>query len=223
LLWIFGGLFVLPAATQFWLMAVMSDPDAEVQRDFAMVLFGLYSLASALALVSAFAMRRAAKWARPVCWIAATVQVFAVPMFTPLGLFGLILLARGAAREGTLVARPTAPAKKGAIASTVVALVPLLLVIDLGFRWARMLGYPEATRFPVVLAVLFTCIALQLVVHEGGHALAAIAMHGHIHRFQVGPISWTRESAHTQTKFLKKMQFGGMVCWTPGHVHRLAQ
>ena len=61
-------------------------------------------------------------------------------MFTPLGLFGLILLARGAAKEGTLVARPPASGKKGAIASTVVARVPLWLVIDLGFRWARMLG-----------------------------------------------------------------------------------
>lgn len=223
LLWIFGSLFVLPAASQFWLMAVMPDPDADTQRDFVMVLFGLYFLASVLALVSAFAVRRAARWARPVCWLAAAVQVFAIPMFTPLGLFGLILLARGAAKEGTMVARAAASGKKGAIASTVVAVVPLWLVIHLGFRWAQMLGYPEAHSFPLVLAILFTCIAFQLAVHEGGHALAAIALRGHVHCFQVGPISWTRESGHSQTKFLKKMQFGGMVCWTPGYVQRLNQ
>src|SRR5947209_1825594 len=91
LLWIFGGLFVLPSAALLWFALRDSDGSLAV---LSIQLFGLDFLAAALALVAAGGMKR--RWGRGVSWIAASVQILAIPVFTPLGIFGVVLLALGA-------------------------------------------------------------------------------------------------------------------------------
>ena len=81
--------------------------------------------------------------ARRLAWTAAIVQCLALPIFTPLGLFGIILLWRGAFQDDGLPKSP--PAKIGAFWGTVTALVALILAAKGFTQWAHALGYPEKT------------------------------------------------------------------------------
>src|SRR5216683_356570 len=95
LLWIFGAVFGLPLVTLLW----KETSQSEWQHHAATTaLVGLDLLASALGPVCAFGMKRGTRWARPVGWIVASLQTLAIPFFTPLGIFGLILLSRGAGK-----------------------------------------------------------------------------------------------------------------------------
>src|SRR6266571_6642011 len=103
LMWILGGLFVLPSAVIFWTQTRDSAPRSHYA---SIALMGLYFLASVLGPVVAVGMKRRSRWVRPAGWIAASLHTLAIPFFTPLGVFGLILLSRGAGKGS---AWPSAP------------------------------------------------------------------------------------------------------------------
>jgi hypothetical protein len=219
LLWIFGAVFVLPVVVFLW----REPSQSEWRQATATVLFGLYLLAWALGVVSAFGMKRATRWARPVGWIVASLQTLAIPFFTPLGIFGLILLFRGAGKPGTLPASARASRSTANATRIVIEMVVLGLALDGFFRWARRLGYPDMSSLPAALVTLWACIVVQLVIHEAGHALAVKLVHGHIHRFQIGPLRWRREAGRTWMEFVRKFSSAGSVAWTPGSVRQLAR
>jgi hypothetical protein len=219
LLWILGAVFVLPSAFLLW----TSIRYSLWQYDrFTAALFGLYFLASVLGLVGAFGMKRAKRWARPMSWIAASLQTLAIPLFTPLGIFGLILLSRGAGRPGTPPARVRRSQRTGIAGLIVIELFVIFLAVDGFFRWSRRLGYPETHSLRIALPILWACTFLQLVIHEAGHALAVKFVRGHIHRFQIGPLRWRRESGRTWMEFARKFS-SGSVTWTPGMAGQLTR
>jgi hypothetical protein len=220
LTWILGGVFVLPSAFLFWME--ITEP---VLRAYcaSIALSGLFFLASVLGPVAAVGMKRGTRWARPVGWIAACVQTMAIPLFTPLGLFGLILLYCGAGKTGTRPASASPSHRASAVAGVVMAVLIVFLSIDGFFRWAKHLGYPTAPGEAFALPILWACILLEVVIHEGGHALAVKLVRGYIHRFQIGPLWWRRESGRTWIEFWRRLPSAGSVGWTPGLAHQLAR
>jgi len=97
--WISGGVCGVPSAVLLWI----NLSEWFMPRQNASIAFAtLWILASILGSVAAFAMKRGTRWAVPIAWIAASVQTLAVPVFTPLGVFGLFLLC---ARAGEIGAR----------------------------------------------------------------------------------------------------------------------
>jgi len=220
LLWIFGAVFALPLAVLFW--REIRDPEWQYYAS-SYALIVLSFLASVLGPVCAFGMKRATRWARPVGWIVASLQTLAIPFFTPLGIFGLILLFRGAGKPGTLPASARASRSAGTATRIVIEMTVLGLALDGFFRWARRLGYPDLSSLPAALVTLWACIVVQLVIHEAGHALAVKLVRGHIHRFQIGPLRWRREAGRTWIEFVRKFSSAGSVAWTPGSTRQLAR
>jgi hypothetical protein len=222
LVWILGGVFVLPSGVLLW----MEITDPAVRQHYTSIgLIGLYFLASVLGPVGAFGMKRVTRWARPAGWIAASLHTLAIPLFTPLGLFGLILLSRGAGKTGTRPASAPPYQRTARGAWIVIGMLALSVAIDGCFRWAKHLGYPDAPSLAIALPILCACAFLQLALHEVGHALAVKFLRGHIHHFKIGPLWWRHESGRTWTKFSWKLSSAGSasVGWTPGLVHRLAR
>src|SRR5258708_2676490 len=220
LTWILGGVFVIPSAFLLWME--LTEP---MLRGYyaSFALSGLYFLASVLGPVAAFGMRRGTRWARPAGWIAASLYTLAIPLFTPLGLFGLILMYCGAGKTGTQPVGSSPSRQSPALAGGVIALILVLfLSIDGFFRWAKHLGY-HAPAEAIALSILWACICLEVLIHEGGHALAVKLMRGNIHRFQIGPLWWRRESGRTWIEFCRRLPSAGSVAWTPGSGHQLAR
>jgi len=217
--WIVGCVFILPTALLIW----MDIREYEWRHPAAIALFGLYFLACLLAPISAIGIKRATWWARPVGWIAASVQTLAAPIFTPLGIFGLILLYCGAGKAGPRPESSRLWQRASTVPSTVIGMVVVMMSIDLSFRWAKHLGYPDTPNLVITLLILWTCIPLQLVIHEAGHGLAVMLMHGHIHQFQIGPLCWRWESGRSWREFTRKIASAGSVRWTPGSADRLVR
>jgi len=222
LVWILSGVFVLPSAFLLW----TEIADFEAPRSYAPIaLSGIYFLASVLGPISAAGMKRMARWARPVGWIAASIQTLAIPVFTPLGLFGLILLSKsnGTGMTGTRPSGAQPSQRAAAVAWIAIAVLMLSTPMDGFFRWAKHLGYPDAPSLAIALPILCACVLLQLAIHEVGHALAVKFVRGHIHRFQIGPLWWRRESGRAWMRFSWKACVGGSVAWTPGLAHQFAR
>jgi hypothetical protein len=224
--WILGGVFVLPAAGFLWME--VRDPDGQLYYPL-LVLGGVYLLASVLGPVAAAGMKRGSRWARPAGWIAASVQTLAMPVFTPLGLYGLILLACGAGEPearsagGQASLRGAAAQRFATVAQTVLAIVIPVMCMRAFFREAIQLGYAGAPSLAIGLPILWVCLFLQLVIHECGHALAVKLVGGHIHRFQVGPLWWRHQAGRGGWALSRKSAWGGRVGWTPGSAHKLAR
>src|SRR3984957_6342929 len=110
--WIMGCLCVLPMGYGLWMQLALP----EELLLFPVVMCALWFLSSVLAPISAVGIKRQTRWGRPVGWVTACVQIVAFPLFTPLGVFGLILLFVGAGKH-----RPQVDSKKQAssLASTV--------------------------------------------------------------------------------------------------------
>ncbi len=152
--WIVGCVFILPTALLIW----MDIREYELRHPAAIALFGLYFLACLLAPISAIGIKRATWWARPVGWIAASVQTLAAPIFTPLGIFGLILLYCGAGKAGPRPESSRLWQRASTVPSTVIGMVVVMISIDLSFRWAKHLGYPDTPNLVITLLILWTCI-----------------------------------------------------------------
>ena len=218
--WIMGCLCVLPMGYGLWMQLALP----EELLLFPVVMCALWFLSSVLAPISAVGIKRQTRWGRPAGWVTACVQIVAFPLFTPLGVFGLILLFLGAGKSG-----PQVDAKKRAsgLASTVggVAVVVGVVVpaVDGAFRWAKHLGYPEATSAIPTELILLLCLSIQMVVHEGGHALMGKLVGGHIHHFRIGPFWWLWESGRSWREFRPKTWGGASVGWTPGSADGLAR
>src|SRR5713101_8361830 len=136
LTWILGGLFVLPSAVIFWTQITDSVPRSHYA---SIALMGLYFLASVLGPVVAVGMKRRSRWARPAGWIAASLHTLAIPFFTPLGIFGLILLSRGAGR-GSAWPISAPPSRRTATAAlTMINIIGTFLAVYGFFRWAKRL------------------------------------------------------------------------------------
>jgi hypothetical protein len=220
LVWILGGVFILPSAFLLW----KEITDSEARGYYASIaLSGLYFLASVLGPIGAIGLKRMSRWARPVGWIAASIQTLAIPLFTPLGLFGLVLLSSGTGKTGTRPASAQPFPWAGSIAWAAIAVLALSPLGDGPFRWAKHLGYPDAPGPAIALPILWACVLLQLAIHEVGHALAVKFVRGHIHRFQIGPLWWRRESGRNWMRFSWKSWLAGSVAWTPGFADQLAR
>jgi hypothetical protein len=220
LLWIFGAVFALPFAVLFWRQ--IRDSEWEYYAS-SYALIVLCFVASVLGPVCAFGMKRATRWARPVGWITASLQTLAIPVFTPLGIFGLILLSRGAGKAGTLPSSAPPLRWREILAWTVIGLPVQYFAIDGSFRWAKRLGYPDAPGEAIALLMLWACILFEVAIHEVGHALAVKFVRGHIHWFQIGPLRWRRESGRTWMEFSRILGSAGSVAWSAGLPHQLAR
>jgi hypothetical protein len=179
--WISGCVFILPSAFLFWM-----DIRDEWSHPETIALFGLYLLASLLGPVSAIGIKRTTRWARPVGWIAVVVQILAGPIFTPLGVFGLFLLYCGAGKPGTDAKSSPIQQRALHILSVVLTVVIVATSIDISFGWAKHLGYPDAPSLPIALLMLWTCLVLDIVLHEAGHALAVKLVRGQCIIFRSG-------------------------------------
>jgi hypothetical protein len=224
LLWIWGVVFVLPAGFGLW----MEIADPRRHRDLlSIALMVLFFVASLVGPICAVGMRRGTRWARRFGWIATSIQTLAFPLFLPLGIFGLVLLFRGAGKAE--MRSRAAPSSR--LTGSIVLIGTLLgvkLVVDGFFHWAARLGYPTGQRSPIGDAIMFgimvgICLLVGIAIHEAGHAMAVKFVGGHIHHFRIGPLWWRRESGRTWMEFWWRSPAGGSVGWTPGSGDRLAR
>jgi Peptidase family M50 len=218
-MWVIG-VFAIPSAILLWTQFAYAYDGVPSGT----VLVALFLVASISGPVSALALNRSKRWGRPICWIGAAIQTLGFPLFTPFGLFGLILLGYRAGK-GETESHSRGSRWVGVVARTVAACVAVILLFDgFGF-WARHFHYPDDTGAVAVVLFLWASFAIQIVIHEAGHAVAAKLVGGHLHRFQIGPIWWRRESGHTWIQFFWKFPtaVGGSISWTPSSADRLAR
>ena len=218
LLWVFGCLFALPALLMLWIDVTNRELP---QNKVGSGLIALYFVAALVGPIAAFGLKRGKVWARPVGWIAAGLQTIAIPVFTPLGIFGLVLLARGAGSSSVVVRQPSHKSGHGILTAALVAAVAVVNTLFL--QWAKRLGYADEPYAGIEFLILLACIMIQLLVHEAGHALAVTLLGGYVHTFQIGPLSWRHESGRTWIAFSWKTWLDGSICWTPGSAQGLAR
>jgi hypothetical protein len=199
LAWRYGYPVLGMAVTSFWMIAALSGP------------------------IAAWGLKRAKPWATRAGWIAAALQTLALPIFTPFGLLGLILMALGAGKVTVAVDEPApSPAQKGPFpwnqALRAIALSEAAIGTYFAFDfWGQALGYPHSIGALAGFLAFGAGFVIQIFIHEAGHALAVLWVGGHLHRFHVGPLAWRRESGRTWIARMKSASLAGSICWTPGN------
>jgi hypothetical protein len=211
----FAGIFAVSAAVCLWLGA---DLLHGLPLAFAFVPFAgavAFGAASWMGLTSNPSAR---KWSLIASVLMILLSLFAVTYVHPahmaaplwagalLGYLGLAVFGRRTVN----IAKPAAPRNSAlpgdgtsALASKFAALAAAIGAVEGTAHWstwAARHGLP-LHQSPTIYLQYIAAVLLVLFIHEGGHALAGVAMRMKVVTFVVGPFRWWREDGRWLFEF----------------------